>query len=873
MAAVALIKFRRDNSTPTTFPDGRAIVGAVGHQIRVWNSSNTDVASWQVDLVYVPPDSVIPVATPLAFSDVSNTPDSGVVTLDATGGYRFVLKVWDVPNRIGAPTSVDIRNVLVPETSGFISPPSALWPAPLPPPQSLLPDAKPEENNINGQTSGWAGTGADGLLTHLIRQAAASAAYVDAAVAAALGSITLANDSVTFAKMQNISTDVLIGRDTAGTGDPGEITLTNGLGFTGSNSIGVSDNGVTNARLADMAVDTVKARLTAGTGDPEDVTLAALAAALGIGGGLADDSVTFAKIQNITTDRLIGRDTAATGDPEEIAVTNGLAFTGSASIGIANQGVTHARYQNIATDRLLGRDTAGTGSPEEVSVTNGLEFTGGTAIGIANLGVTYARMQNVTAGSRVLGRGTSGAGSPEELTVGSGLSFTGATVIGVSDNGISNARLTDMATGTVKARLTAGTGDPEDVTLAALGTALGVGINTARGYRILVAVDGSADTVTTGESTVNFAGTEYLDNAGMFSSAADTRFTCVFPGYYMLKAGSWTTTTAITGVEMTVRINGTTVVGLSYSSDVTLDGLGGPVFWFGYLGPGDYLELLHDADASSSIMQWHAAVEQISDTSGISHCAATVTATVAAVAAVPFSAADTVDTDGYHNPSSNNTRFVAPTTGVYEIWANVFAPAAAVDYELILRVNGSTVVGGAAARVGATGANGTTACTVAALTAGDYVELLAASSGSQSSTVFFYIRRIDPAAENACALAEATVTTNTTQFSIPFASAEILDTDGMHDTVTNNTRVTIVNPGVYEALAVSTGTVGSHEMVLRRNNTTSLSYGTSDFITTRFTVLYWVGSVVAGDYLELQLDSVTSSQTVTARWLVRRLRM
>lgn len=47
----------------------------------------------------------------------------------------------------------------------------------------------------------------------------------------------LVNDSVTFAKMQNIATDRLIGRDTASTGDPEEITVGGGLEFTGSGGI------------------------------------------------------------------------------------------------------------------------------------------------------------------------------------------------------------------------------------------------------------------------------------------------------------------------------------------------------------------------------------------------------------------------------------------------------------------------------------------------------------------------------------------------------------------------------------------------------------------------------------------------------------
>ncbi len=43
---------------------------------------------------------------------------------------------------------------------------------------------------------------------------------------------TIANNAVTFAKMQNISTQVAIGRNTAGSGDPEEVTITQMLDWT-----------------------------------------------------------------------------------------------------------------------------------------------------------------------------------------------------------------------------------------------------------------------------------------------------------------------------------------------------------------------------------------------------------------------------------------------------------------------------------------------------------------------------------------------------------------------------------------------------------------------------------------------------------------
>lgn len=51
----------------------------------------------------------------------------------------------------------------------------------------------------------------------------------DVTASANSNATTIANDAVTFAKMQNIATQRLIGRNTAGTGDPEEVTISQAL--------------------------------------------------------------------------------------------------------------------------------------------------------------------------------------------------------------------------------------------------------------------------------------------------------------------------------------------------------------------------------------------------------------------------------------------------------------------------------------------------------------------------------------------------------------------------------------------------------------------------------------------------------------------
>jgi len=87
---------------------------------------------------------------------------------------------------------------------------------------------------------------------------------------------TIDNDAVTFAKMQNITSDRLLGRDTSSSGDIEEISVSGGLEWTGSggiqrsaltgdvtasagsNSTTIANNAVTTAKINDGAVTNAK---------------------------------------------------------------------------------------------------------------------------------------------------------------------------------------------------------------------------------------------------------------------------------------------------------------------------------------------------------------------------------------------------------------------------------------------------------------------------------------------------------------------------------------------------------------------------------------------------------------------------------------
>jgi hypothetical protein len=163
MAASALIKFTQGTNVGG---DGEALVGAIGEEVSLTNVDNTDVQSWQIDLVYVDTRSSLVAAYCYAYGD-SSTP-SVVFTPDVPGSYRWVLQVWEGIGRVGDSSSTDIRVFSVPESNGLIVPPSQVWPLPLPDPRTALATAKPNEMNFQGGLDGWAG--GDGLLNDALRR-------------------------------------------------------------------------------------------------------------------------------------------------------------------------------------------------------------------------------------------------------------------------------------------------------------------------------------------------------------------------------------------------------------------------------------------------------------------------------------------------------------------------------------------------------------------------------------------------------------------------------------------------------------------------------------------------------------------------------
>lgn len=126
---------------------------------------------------------------------------------------------------------------------------------------------------------------------------------------------------------------------------------------SGSQAATIANNAVSLAKMADIATDSILGRATAGTGDPEvltalpfaftgDVTRAADSNAQSIANDavttakILDANVTLAKMADLAADRLIGRGNGGgTGVPQAISLGTGLSLSGTTLSASASGGV------------------------------------------------------------------------------------------------------------------------------------------------------------------------------------------------------------------------------------------------------------------------------------------------------------------------------------------------------------------------------------------------------------------------------------------------------------------------------------------------------------------------------------------------------
>ena len=202
----------------------------------------------------------------------------------------------------------------------------------------------------------------------------------------------------------------------------------------------------------------------------------------------------------------------------------------SGLVTLTNNSVANAALADMATATLKGRATAGSGDPEDLNGTQATALldvftTSLKGLAPASGGGTSNFLRADGTWAAPSGGGGVGDGDKGDITV----TATGATWT-IDADVVTNAKLANVATATLKGRVAAGTGDPEDLS-GSQATALldvftsslkGLSPASGGGTANFLRADGAwAAPAGGGGSPGGASGEIQFNNAGAFAGAAD----------------------------------------------------------------------------------------------------------------------------------------------------------------------------------------------------------------------------------------------------------------------------------------------------------------------------------------------------------------
>ena len=238
----------------------------------------------------------------------------------------------------------------------------------------------------------------------------------------------IANDQVTFAKLQNIATNKLLGRATAGSGDVEEIDLTAAgrallddadttaqrttLGLGSSATLDVPTTGNATSGQVVKGNDT---RLT----DARTPSLLSVTT-----GTIIDGAVTYAKMQNVVTANRVLGSTSAGGIISEVQVQTAM---------VADSAITAAKVASNAVETAKINDLAVTTAKLAAGAVTGEKITNHT--------VTLNKLPTIVTPYRVLGGSATGAVVSEVQITADYLANGAVTTAKIADGNVTSSKL------------------------------------------------------------------------------------------------------------------------------------------------------------------------------------------------------------------------------------------------------------------------------------------------------------------------------------------------------------------------------------------------------------------------------------------------
>lgn len=207
-----------------------------------------------------------------------------------------------------------------------------------------------------------------------------------------VGTTQIADNSVTYVKMQDVSAaSRILGRGSAaGAGDPQELTVSGGVEISGTviqtaaytgdvtkaaggTATTISNDAVTNAKLANMGANTIKGNNTGGSADPLDLTTAQVKTMLAIAPG--DITGFDTQVRSSRLDQMAAPTASVSLNSQKITnLADGTAATDAATFGqlsAAIQGMKWKDPVDAATTANIGSFTTAPNTLDGVTLVVG----------------------------------------------------------------------------------------------------------------------------------------------------------------------------------------------------------------------------------------------------------------------------------------------------------------------------------------------------------------------------------------------------------------------------------------------------------------------------------------------------------------------